>query len=223
MKLLEVLQGNISDVDLSRVQAGMDAQKDVISVVKQELMKRGFDPGRVTHYARRSQKGNDVVIKYEGGNLSIESKNRDVASRPIIIAQQRVNRGDIGDMLAEYLPAFGFPANVTKFVDMLRKKNKKVGFSKDPGVRGALQRITTEDGAALAHIRSVYLASLAERGDNYVAITTGDKDVQLYFTGVGKNVLKKPQLPEFKRAMIDTTGSANPNQNQIRLGIKVIV
>lgn len=78
----------------------------------------------------------------------------------------------------------------------------------------------TEDPLVLEFVRRFIQDSLVESKNNYLAVfNKKDETTKFFHTGLGRNVLRMPELPKLKKFLLSTYGG--PNASSTRIGIKV--
>jgi hypothetical protein len=119
----------------------------------------------------------------------------------------------------------GFKQNFVGLVDFYKQYDKMVGLAGDKGVSksGFLpMQFTTKETVILTEMRNVIIDHFKEGGDNYFVVhNRSNNSLQMYFTGLGENILKLPQLPEFKLFALQTYGGASSGSTRVGLKIKL--
>jgi len=78
----------------------------------------------------------------------------------------------------------------------------------------------TEDHLILEFVRRFIQDNLVESNNHYLAVfNKKDETTKFFHTGLGRNVLRMPELPKLKKFLLSTYGG--PNASSTRVGIKV--
>ena len=223
MHLVEVFDTTKALNTQSRLSLGSSAQM----TIRRELKKRFGDEMRVVSFASAGSKHPDLIVDIKGKRIQIEIKGRTSSNSHITMFDTSVRRGEPNALLDElaYVITNGKIQSFEGLIDMYRQKNPAVGFPGDEG--------TPRSGKLPPELRSinakflepVYLHILNhfhESGDNYFALYNRDtRDVEMYYTGVGPNVLRAPQFPHLSKLIVDTYGAAYEGAMRVALKVKL--
>lgn len=220
MRILEFVDQLEEDMQ-ARVETGDKAQRYVYSWIRANVP--GLKLGR-PQYAKKGSQGLDMVMNINDQRFVFEIKNRTTRHVLIQLFSEQVKRGEAGIRSAKFLQMMGYRPNVTMLMDEFRKGgNMQVGFAGDPGVESGSGRFPVLKAPAprvCKSLRDEYVSALQAGGVNYFCLyTVQDAQMQIYFTGLGQNILNAPVFPAFPYARLDTAGSADYPQT-IRAAVK---
>jgi hypothetical protein len=227
----------------NRVSAG-SATQDLVAQKVEEIafnLKKNYE---FISTARIGSTAPDLIVSIDGKKIQFEIKGTNSTTAPVTFFDKSVNRRSppptvIEDIAKVYLnnlklagkpistlmKNMGFKQNFVGIIDFYNQYDKKVGLAGDKGVSksGFLpMEFTTKERVILTEMRRVIIDHFKEGGDNYFVIHNRSNDsLQMYFTGLGENVLKLPELPEFKSFALQTYGGASSGSTRVGLKIKL--
>lgn len=227
----------------NRVASGSATQDLIAQKVEDIAFKLGKNYEFVST-ARIGSTAPDLIVTIDGKQIQFEIKGTNSAIAPVTFFDKSVNRRsppprvieDIAKVYISNLKLVGKPIsrlmtnmrieqNFVGLIDFYNQYDKKVGLAGDKGVSksGFLPtQFTTQEKSILSDMRKVIIDHFKEGGDNYFIIHNRSNDnLQMYFTGLGENVLKLPSLPDFKSFALQTYGGASSGSTRVGLKIKL--
>lgn len=204
----------------SRVSAGSSAQDRIFEIIRDAYGEENVE------YVSSAPVGStkpDLVVKVNQTPAQFEIKGTSSVSSPITFFDKSVRRGMSVEILNDLTRAFTGIPTFEKMIDQFRKRDKSIGYVGDEGVgkSGKLpSELTSTDDDILQAVRNKIIEHLHEGGDNYfVVYDRSANEPHIFFTGLGKNVLKAKPIPKFKKASLQTYGG--PSGGAMRVGFKI--
>ena len=204
-----------------RVKSGSKAQAAVINHL-QDVFGNDFE---FVSQAKPSSKAPDLVANIHGIKTQFEVKGRGTAGGTVKLYEARIKRGQRDPLLDSFARAHSDGAAKTfeEYIDLLRKGNPAIGFPGDEGVTAKAGKIYV--GTANSNVKTIMrrhlMKVLKEGADDYFAIyTAASARTDIYDTGSSNSELQAPRIPNIRRVVLVTYGSAGTS-GQIRLAIKV--
>lgn len=223
MRLYEFVQG--------RVDVGYASQQDTIDHL-QKLVGRDF---KVISTAAPGSKAPDIKALVQGVPCQFEVKGREDGIDGLIsIFNLSANRG-VKDTRLDFVSSTFEGRNIgfETAIDNHRIHNRQVGYPFDRGAPKSGKvppSWKTTEVEKMNVFYSMVLDHLHSKGDNYFVLhKRGSDGWNIFWTGLGKNVLKAPPLPHFTKVVADTGGGQNtaradaglPSGKTLRFAIKV--
>jgi hypothetical protein len=227
----------------NRVASGSATQNLIAQKVEDIAFKLGKNYEFVST-ARIGSTAPDLIVSIDGKKIQFEIKGTNSKSAPVTFFDKSVNRRSpppdviediakvyisnlkfVGKPISRLMSNMSIKQNFVGLIDFYRQYDTKVGLAGDKGASksGFLPtQFTTNERAILSDMRRVIIDHFKEGGDNYFVIhnRTND-DLQMFFTGLGENILKLPDLPEFKSFALQTYGGASSGSTRVGLKIKL--
>jgi hypothetical protein len=227
----------------NRVASGSATQNLIANKVEEIAFKLGKNYEFIST-ARIGSTAPDLIVSIDGKKIQFEIKGTTTTSAPVTFFDKSVNRRTaapeiIEDIAKVYINSLKFTGksvsalmtsarikqNFVGLIDFYRQSNNKVGLAGDEGApkSGFLPtQFTTSDVEILTKMRKVIIDHFQEGGDNYFVVHNRSNDsLQMYFTGLGENVLDLPILPNFKSFALQTYGGASSGSTRVGLKIKL--
>jgi hypothetical protein len=221
-----------------RVARGVTGQQQVIDY----LQSQGYTIDQKNIAIAHSQRPDIILhIKEFSEPIQIEVKTRDRPQRHIQTIEMAV-LGDKSNPELDKLVQVITNGKFNSFKQAIKFYRKKyINYNETsqkpktlpgyPGNEGTAKsgtipsELNSSDPQALSYIRELYVTNLKHFGNNYFALITGENDVKIYFTGLGKNFLKAPAFPMPKHVKIDSYGSADKllGGYKFRVGPKIML
>lgn len=205
-----------------RVKKGMNTQEAVVAYLQAQL----GDDFKFISAAKASSYAPDLIAEIHGVKTQIEIKGRDSKANPVKIYEKRVERGENDPVINAFIKAYtnGKAKNLDHFIDVMRKKvDDSIGYPTDEGVSAPAGKlyVATDDGKVRNTMRRYLMDHLHSNNDDYFVIyTRATGDIELYDTGSANNELPAPRVPNIRRVILETYGSAG-TPGKMRLAIKV--
>lgn len=206
----------------SRVQSGSEAQEKIFDFISNIV---GNENVKLVSTAKKGSTLADLVVDVKNNTIQIEVKGTQSDTAPITFFDKSARRNQSNEILDKFAKIFSKNKykSFTELVDSYRKNDPTIGFPGDEGVgkSGKLpSAFNVSDSETLKQLKQILLDHFAENNDNYFAIyNSSNKQVKMFYTGHGKNVLKLPLLPDLKSFSVKTYGG--PSGGAMRVGIKV--
>jgi hypothetical protein len=227
----------------NRVSAGSATQDLVAQKVEEIAFKLKMNYEFIST-ARIGSTAPDLIVSIDGEKIQFEIKGTNSATAPVTFFDKSVNRRSpppaiiediakiylsnlklVGKPISRLMANMGFKQNFVGIIDFYNQYDKKVGLAGDKNVSksGFLPtEFTTKERVILTEMKKVIIDHFKKGGDNYFVVHNRSNDgLQMYFTGLGKNVLKLPELPEFKSFALQTYGGASSGSTRVGLKIKL--
>lgn len=209
----------------ARVGQGAEAQHEVFRYIKRLIRDR--IPGVTIKFISLSAPGSqepDIVIEVNGKRIQFEVKHRTGFGSLVTVFNKFVRRGETNNPINNIVKLMtGRPLTFEKLIDIRRKKDKSQGFPGDEGVvniSGKFSPLTVDKDSPKMKLLTDYLLPLfTSSGDNYFVLHYGSKNVKMFFTGEGENILDMPTLDSFDLVKLDTYGTGY--NGAIRMAVKV--
>jgi hypothetical protein len=186
--------------------------------------------------APRSSKVADLVCMINGQKIQFEIKGRDSAISPITLFNGSLRRGatpkeDMNELAGAFTDDNFF--DFEQMIDAYRTAELKKGMHKERAVVGfpgdkhsppsgkiPPQFRVTDNPALFARARLFIMNKFKRSGDHYLVIDNrdGKGPIDIYWTGLGKNILKAPPIPKIVHAIMDTYGE--PYEGAMRVALK---
>lgn len=217
MKLIE-----ICEEFQPRVEMGASGQDAVVTYLQDKFGDLLSDY-RVAHVGSTVD---DVTAMIDGQPIKIEVKNVNNPQIRTTIYEASVSRNSRDRIIDNFIRSATQNkfSSLTEWLDYNRKKDRSVGYPKDPGVKnfsGKLPRgRTTSDPTIVKRIRDRLLTKLRSQHVNYFAIYNSvTNQVNFFYTGEGQNILGVRRLPPPSSIMLDTYGFSK-TPGVLRLALK---
>lgn len=223
-----------------RVGAGSKTQDMVADYVKQLGYEKKLEVEDTYKVAVPGSTAPDLIMTVSGKQVQFEIKGTSNRSAPITFFDKSVKRSgktptiidDIAKVYIKNLPGAIKLANDTfiGLIDYYKSQDPTIGLAGDPGViaSGKLPpQLVTTNGTILTAMRKVIIDHFAkgpEGGDDYFVVHDRSTDkFEVFYVGGGKagNVLKAPELPQFKSFALSTYGGASSGSTRVGLKIKL--
>ena len=205
-----------------RVKKGMNTQEAVVSYLR-DLLGEDF---KLISVAKPSSYAPDLEAEIHGVKTQIEIKGRDSKANPVKIYEKRVERGEDDPIINAFIRAYtnGKAKNLDHYIDVMRKKvDDSIGYPTDEGVTAPAGKlyVATDDSKVRNIMRRYLMDHLKGNNDDYFVIyTRSTGDIELYDTGSANSELSAPRVPNIRRVILETYGSAG-TPGKMRLAIKV--
>jgi hypothetical protein len=207
----------------SRIQLGTSAQ----ITIQRELKRRYGSRMRVVSSAPAGSKKPDLIVNVDGKRVQFEIKGRNSSSSHITMFDTSIRRDEPNALLDElaYVISSGKLRSFEQLIDRYRQSNQAVGFPGDertPKSGKLPPELRTIEGKYLEPVFLHIMNHFQESGDNYFAVFNRDKrDVEIYYTGIGPNVLRAPEFPMLSKLIVDTYGGAYEGAMRVALKVKL--
>lgn len=177
--------------------------------------------------AKIGQQIPDLVVACGDKLIQIEIKGRSKRYTDLVFAEKSIRRGGVQSKTLTDLATICSKGQITCFeqlIDSYRIDDKAIGFPGDNGVikSGKIPKQLTirDDQHMLDAIRQQTIAWIQQSGNNYFAIhNRSQQTIQMFYTGLGENVLNMPELPTFTQASLTTYG--RPYKGAMRVALKI--
>lgn len=204
----------------ARVHHGSEAQERFVEWMEEKYGERF----KLQSVAPRSSQAPDVIATVDGTHLQFEIKGQGETQHFTFI-DRMVRRDQPDPILDSVARALSGDDSFTGLIDRYRKTNPAVGFPGDEGAppsgKVPPEFRLNQDPQVLDQVRTYLHQTFKQAGDNYLAVVQQPGPVTLYWTGVGKNVLKAPPLPTVNAVTLATYGGAY--KNAMRVALKVFL
>jgi hypothetical protein len=227
----------------NRVAAGSATQNLIANKVEEIAFNLGKNYEFVST-ARIGSTAPDLIVSIDGVKIQFEIKGTNSSTTSVTFFDKSINRRTappeiiediasayisnlkfVGKPVSTLMTNMKFKQNFIGLIDFYRQYNNKYGLAGDEGApkSGFLPiQLTTTDKTILTKMRSVIIDHFAKGKDNYFVIHNRSNDnLQMYFTGFGKNTLDLPMLPEFKSFALQTYGGTSSGSTRVGLKIKI--
>jgi len=229
-----------------RVGAGSKTQDMVALYVKDMAFKKGVEVESDFKTARPGSTIPDLVMTISKGRTQFEIKGTNNRTAPITFFDKSVKRSgrkpnileEIADVYIKTLKVkegtvqslMGrqrFPSTFIGLVDFFQSRDPKIGLAGDDGVvkSGRLPaEFAVTDTRILKQMRQTILDHFKDGRDDYFVVHNRSSDeFEIYYVGGGSsgNVLKAPELPNFKSFVLATYGGASGGATRVGLKIKL--
>tara|TARA_R110001583_G_scaffold195051_1_gene368847 strand:+ start:732 stop:1811 length:1080 start_codon:yes stop_codon:yes gene_type:complete len=216
-----------------RVSAGSSAQDLVYNKIEEIGASKGIEVDKISS-ARPGSTKPDIVVDYGGKEVQFEVKNRNSDRGFITLFDKSMRRGKTDpDIVKHVMDAYansveGLPAPFT-FENMIdyykNKKDSRYGYCSDglPVPKsGKIPNISFssigED--ALRELRNEMIEHFKHSGDNYFSVYSASSGkVDIYYTGLGDNILQMPEIPKITNAFLGSYGGCSSGAT--RVGFKI--
>jgi len=218
----------------NRVGAGAETQNLIATKVEELAFKNGQNYEFVST-AKIGSTVPDLIVKIDDKKVQFEVKGTSSTTVPITFFDKSVsrNRGApelLNQISKVFASSYKLPIQPNKnnfigVIDYYKTRDSSIGLAGDAGVVKSSKlpkEFTTTDRSLLTKMKKLIIDHFAKGGDNYFVIyNRSDNSVQIYFTGFGDNILKLPQLPDFKSFSLATYGGASSGSTRVGLKIKL--
>jgi len=234
----------------ARVQAGHLSQNAVALYVKELVIKKGIEIENEFKTARAGSAKPDLVMTINKKRTQFEIKGTAGGGDPLItFFDKSVNRGgreikviqELADIYIDNLKVDGkkvstemksmkLPSTFVGIIDYFKSRNSTVGFAGDEGVKSSGKlpsEFAITDSSILSKLRKVVIDHFKEGkdgGDDYFIIHNKKSNTfKSYYVGGGSagNVLKLPELPNFKSFLLATYGGKSSGSTRVGLKIRL--
>jgi|14BtaG_2_1085337.scaffolds.fasta_scaffold04890_11 galactitol-specific phosphotransferase system IIB component len=229
-----------------RVGAGSATQDMVAQKVKDICFEKGIEVETEFKTARAGSTIPDLVMTIAKTRVQFEIKGTNNRTAPITFFDKSIKRTgrkpdiieDIADVyinnlkvregkVADLMRKGKFEKSFIGIIDFFKSRNFTIGLAGDTGVvkSGRLpNEFSISDRAIMKKMRKEILDHFKEGGDDYFVVHNRSSDeFEVYYVGGGKakNILKTPELPEFKSFTLATYGGASGGATRVGLKIKI--
>ena len=230
-----------------RVGAGSKTQDMVALQVKDIAFSKGIKVETEFKTAKAGSTIPDLVMTINGETTQFEIKGTNSRTAPIAFFDKSVKRtGRVPEIVDEITQDFvsilkvdgklvstemrkaRHKNNFIGAMDYFQSIDSSIGMAGDKGVSksGKLPpQFTTIDRKLLTKLRQTILDHFKEGGDDYFVVhnRSGKGSFEIYYVGGGKagNVLKMPELPQFKSFAFATYGGRSSGSTRVGFKIKL--
>lgn len=229
-----------------RVGTGSKTQDMVAQHIKELALKKRIKIENEFKTAKPGSTKPDLVMTINNKITQFEIKGTSNRSTPIAFFDKSVKRGgrkppiieELADVYRTTLKVDGkrvsaemrkmkLPPTFVGVIDYFKSRNSSIGLAGDEGVikSGKLpSEFAITDSSILSKLREVIIDHFAEGGDDYFVVHNRSGDTyETYYVGGGKsgNVLKMPELPNFKSFLLATYGGASGGSTRVGLKIRL--
>ena len=230
-----------------RVGAGSKTQDMVALQVKDIAFSKGIKVETEFKTAKPGSTIPDLVMTINGETTQFEIKGTNSRTAPITFFDKSVKRtGKVPEIIDEiaqdYISTLKIDGklvstamrkarhknNFIGAIDYFQSIDSAIGLAGDKGVSksGRLPpQFATTDKKLLTKLRQTILDHFKEGGDDYFVVhnRSGKGSFEIYYVGGGNagNVIKMPELPQFKSFVLATYGGASSGSTRVGLKIKL--
>lgn len=229
-----------------RVGAGSKTQDMVAQKVKDICFEKGIEVETEFKTARAGSTIPDLVMTISKTRVQFEIKGTNNRTAPITFFDKSVKRSgkkpdiieDIADVyinnlrvkegsVVSLMRSGKFEKTFVGLIDFFKSRNSTIGLAGDEGTpkSGKLpSEFAITDRKILKKMREEILDHFKDGGDDYFVVhNRSSDDFEIYYVGGGKasNLLKTPELPEFKAFTLATYGGASGGATRVGLKIKI--
>lgn len=229
-----------------RVGSGSKTQDMAALKIKDIAFSKGIKIETEFKTAKAGSTIPDLVMTIDGKTTQFEIKGTSNRSAPITFFDKSVKRAggkpeiieDIADVYIKTLKVDGksvasemkkmkLPSTFVGIIDFFNSRDSAIGLAGDKGVikSGKLpSEFAVTDKSILSKLRKTILDHFKDGGDDYFIVhNRSADDFEIYFVGGGKagNVLKMPDLPDFKSFLLATYGGVSGGSTRVGLKIKL--
>ena len=205
------------------------AHGSVAQQVAQAHLLECYQPCHIISTAVPGSKAPDIIANINGARIQCEVKSSFNFNSPVVTINKTVKRRNI-NIVDDLVPVMTDSEwqSIEEIVDYHRLTDETIGFPGDRGTpnSGKLPKcLKIMDQKLLRKVRRAVISNLRSRGDTYFILVCKRPVLtsHIFYTGIGKNVLNAPPLPQLCMAKLRTYGTARRSSMRVALKVSFVL